>query len=78
MGHYEDLWYEITASIKSKGLKKQFDAQLEKMSHQDKHRYKDTRSRWEYAYNKVTRNENKRNKEIQKTQSTNLQDGKKK
>ena len=55
MGHYEDLWYDITESINSKGLKKEFDAQLEKMSHQDKHRYKDTRDRWTYAHNKVTK-----------------------
>lgn len=78
MGSYEDFWWDITQSIKENGLQKEFDAQLEKMSSQDKHRYKDTRSRWEYAYNKVTTNENKRNQEIQKTQSNNLQDGKKK
>ena len=78
MGHYEDFWYLITEEIKQEGLQKEFDAQLEKMSHQDKHRYKDTRSRWEYAYNKVITNENKRNQKIQKTQSNNLQDGKKK
>jgi hypothetical protein len=53
MGHYEDFWYDITESINSKGLKKEFDAQLEKMSHQDKHKYKDTRDRWTYAHNKV-------------------------
>ena len=53
MGHYEDFWYHITESINSKGLKKEFDAQLEKMNHQSKHQYKDTRSRWDYAYNKV-------------------------
>ena len=51
---YEDFWWDISASIKKKGLKKQFDAQLEKMRHQDKHQYKDTRDRWQYAYNKVT------------------------
>ena len=78
MGSYEDFWWETSQSIKELGLQKEFDAQLKKMSSQDKHRYKDTRSRWEYAYNKVTTNENKRNQEIQKTQSTNLQDGKKK
>jgi hypothetical protein len=78
MGSYEDFWWEIFQSIKDKGIKKEFDAQLDKMSHQTKHQYKDTRSRWEYAYNKVIKNEDKRNKEIQKTQSTNLQDGKKK
>jgi hypothetical protein len=53
MGHYEDLFYEITESINEKGLRKEFDAQLQKMSMQDKHRYKDTRDRWTYAHNKV-------------------------
>ena len=50
---WEDFWWEVTDDIKSKGLQKKFDAQLKKMSTQDKHRYKDTRDRWEYAYNKV-------------------------
>jgi hypothetical protein len=55
MGHYEDFWYEITESINNKGLKKEFNAQLEKMNHQDKHRFKDTRTKWDYAHNKVTK-----------------------
>jgi hypothetical protein len=55
MGHWEDFWWEITESIKTKGLKKEFDAQLKKMDTQSKHQYKDTRSKWEYAYNKVTK-----------------------
>ena len=46
MGHWEDIFWEITESINKKGLKKEFDAQLEKMSHQDKHRYKETRDKW--------------------------------
>jgi|TARA_R110000744_G_scaffold97973_1_gene189262 hypothetical protein len=54
MGHYEDLWWEITESINSKGLKKEFDSQLKKMNHQDKHKYRDSRDRWSYAYTKVT------------------------
>ena len=79
MGSYEDFWWETTQSINELGLKKEFDAQLEKMSGQEKHRYKDTRTRWDYAYHKVIKNyENKRNQKIQKTQSTSLQDGKKK
>ena len=41
MGHYEDIFYQITESINNLGLKKQFDDQLEKMRHQDKHRYKE-------------------------------------
>jgi len=55
MGHYEDFWYEITDSINNKGLKKEFDAQLDKMSHQSKHQYKDTRDKWSYAHEKVTK-----------------------
>ena len=53
MGHWEDVYWDITKSIQEKNLKKEFDAQLEKMSMQDKHRYKDTRDRWTYAHNKV-------------------------
>ena len=36
-------------------LKKEFDAQLRKMDGQSKHQYKDTRDRWSYAHNKVTK-----------------------
>ena len=53
MGHWEDIFWEITESINKKGLKKEFDAQLEKMSHQNKHRYKETRDKWQYAHDKV-------------------------
>ena len=53
MGHWEDFWWEISANIKKNGLQKKFDAQLSKMKYQDKHKYKDTRQIWEYAYNKV-------------------------
>ncbi len=52
---WEDLWWEISQSIKEKGLEKEFDAQLEKMKMQEKHKYRDTRSSWEYAYNKVVK-----------------------
>ena len=55
MGHYEDLFYDITESINNKGLKKEFDAQLKKMDGQDKHRHKDVRDRWSYAHEKVTK-----------------------
>ena len=65
MGHCEDLFYEITESLNNLGLRKQFDDQLEKMRYQDKHRYKETRDKWDYAYNKVIKKyENKRNKKI--------------
>ena len=53
MGHYEDLWYEIHDDIKKRGLNKEFDAQLEKMRSQDKHKHKEVRDRWSYAHSKV-------------------------
>ena len=65
MGHYEDLFWEITESINKKGLREEFDPQLSKMRTQHKHRYKDTRDKWAYAYEKVikthkdVRNDNK-------------------
>ena len=55
MGHYEDLFYMILDDVNSKGLKKEFDAQLEKMNSQEKHKYRDTRDRWSYAHEKVTK-----------------------
>ena len=41
MGQYEDLYYDISESIDKKGLRKEFQAQLEKMRNQDKHKYKE-------------------------------------
>jgi hypothetical protein len=60
---YEDLYWEIDSDIRSKGLKKEFDAQLKKMDSQDKHRYLDTRSRWDYAYQKVIKLHAKKSKQ---------------
>jgi len=54
MGHYEDAFYEIYTDIHEKGLKTQFDTQLQKMLYQDKHKYKTVKERWEYAHHKVT------------------------
>ncbi len=54
MGMNEDTFFEIYENINSKGLQKDFDAQLNKMKHQPKHRFKSMRERWEYAYLKVS------------------------
>jgi hypothetical protein len=53
MGHWEDFWYETHQTLTDLGLQKDFDKQLKKMHTQDKHKYKDTRTRWEYALTKV-------------------------
>ena len=50
---WEDLWWDTHNELKKLGLQKQFDKQLQKMDTQDKHKYKDTRARWEYALKKV-------------------------
>ena len=34
MGHYEDSWMEIYNEVEEKGLRKEFDAQLDKMNKQ--------------------------------------------
>ena len=55
---WEDLFWEIDKEIKEEGLQKEFDNQLKKMRTQDKHKYLDTRARWEYAKIKVIKNNN--------------------
>ena len=52
---WEDTFWEIHKEITELKLRKQFDAQLEKMKFQDHHKFHDTRDQWEYARNKVVR-----------------------
>ena len=61
MGHWEDFWWDTTKQLEELDLKKQFNKQLKKMDTQSKHRYKDTRARWEYALNKVLKQKNNDN-----------------
>ena len=49
---YEDLFWEITLEVEELGIRDKFDAQLEKMKHQEKHQYKDVRDKWDYAFQK--------------------------
>ena len=52
---YEDIYWDIHKEITKLKLRKQFDAQLEKMKFQDHHKFHDTRDRWQYARDKVVR-----------------------
>ena len=65
MGHWEDFWWDTTRELKELGLQEEFNKELKKMDTKNKHRYKDTRSRWEYAFAKVLK------KYIKKNGSTN-------
>ena len=49
----EDTMYEIHTKLEELKLKSKFDAQLKKMSGQEKHKWKNMCERWEYAFNKV-------------------------
>ncbi len=49
----EDTMYEIHAKVEELKIRKEFYAQVEKMCHQEKHRWKDLCEKWEYAFNKV-------------------------
>jgi hypothetical protein len=53
MGQYEDTFYEIYNQVEEKGLKEEFYKQLDKMKHQDKHKYKSVKDLWEYAYKRI-------------------------
>ena len=68
MGHWEDFWCTVTEEVNKKGLKKEFDAQLEKMGGQSKWQYADTRSRWDYARTKVINESEKHESNTRKFQ----------
>tara|TARA_R110002074_G_scaffold53054_1_gene133458 strand:+ start:788 stop:961 length:174 start_codon:yes stop_codon:yes gene_type:complete len=55
MGHYEDEIYEIYEKVKIRELVIEFDKQLAKMENQKKHKFKNAKERWEYAYSKVSK-----------------------
>jgi len=49
----EDILYEITMSVESRGLRKQFDQQLKKMRKHPQHQHKTMSEKYEYAYSKI-------------------------
>jgi len=55
MGHYEDEFYEIYDKIEQLGIRKEYNKQMQKMMSQDKHRFKETKDRMRYAFDKVVK-----------------------
>ena len=49
----EDTMYEIHTALTESKLWDAFNEQLKKMRAQNKHKYKTSSERWEYAFNKV-------------------------
>ena len=54
--HTEDVMYEIHTAVTESKLWDAFNAQLKKIRAQNKHKYKTSSERWEYAYNKIKKN----------------------
>ena len=54
--HTEDTMYEIHTALTESKLWDAFNTQIKKMRTQNKHKYKSSSERWEYAYNKVKKN----------------------
>ena len=52
----EDIMYEIHTALTESKLWDAFNTQIKKMSSQSKHKYKTSSERWEYAYNKIKKN----------------------
>lgn len=57
MGNYEDTIYLIFEELENKNLKNEFYKQLQKMKFQEKHRYKSPKDKYEYAFDKVIKND---------------------
>lgn len=57
MGNYEDAIYLIFEELENKNLKNEFYKQLDKMKFQEKHRYKSPKDKYEYAFDKVIKND---------------------
>tara|TARA_Y100000385_G_C12697694_1_gene469172 strand:+ start:179 stop:367 length:189 start_codon:yes stop_codon:yes gene_type:complete len=53
MSYAEDKLNEVFEEVKGLGVRKEFDAQLKKMSYQNKHKYKRVHEKWEYALYRI-------------------------
>ena len=49
----EDTMYEIHTALTESKLWSEFNAQLKKMSTQEKHKWKSSVERWEYALKRI-------------------------
>ena len=53
MAHSEDILHEVYEEVENKGMRLEFDNQLNKMLCQDKHRFKNVCEKWEYALYRI-------------------------
>lgn len=57
MSFTEDFFYNVYDEIHKRNISNEFYKQLDKMRFQDKHKHKTVKDNWEYAYNKIIKNE---------------------
>ena len=53
MAHSEDVLVEVYYEVENSRMRVEFDNQLNKMSRQDKHKFKNVCERWEYALYRI-------------------------
>ena len=53
MAYSEDILHEVYEEVRNNGMKEAFDKQINKMGHQEKHRFKNVCEKWEYALYRI-------------------------
>ena len=53
MAHSEDILNEVYEEVQNNGMREDFDEQINKMRHQEKHKFKTVSEKWEYALYRI-------------------------
>ena len=53
MAHSEDILQEVYEEVQNNGMREDFDEQINKMGHQEKHKFKTVCEKWEYALYRI-------------------------
>jgi hypothetical protein len=53
MAYSEDILHEVYEEVQNNGMREDFDTQINKMGHQEKHKYKTVCEKWEYALYRI-------------------------
>ena len=53
MAYSEDILHEVYEEVQNNGMREDFDKQILKMGHQEKHKFKTVCEKWEYALYRI-------------------------